>query len=78
MKKFLVKVPLDYISGYLRYGHYEVKMEAESLEDLKKYINSEDGEEYIKDFGFIEVDDYELSDYGNLDLSDVTIEEIEK
>lgn len=40
MKKYKVSVPTDYVAGHLRYEHYETEIEAESLEKVKEYINS--------------------------------------
>ena len=75
MKKYKVSVPTDYVAGYLRYGHYETEIEAESLEKVKEYINSNEGKEYIKEVAEFEVDDYEIDDIGDLDLTMVIIEE---
>ena len=76
MKKYKVSVPTDYVAGHLRYGHYETEIEAESLEKVKEYINSNEGKEYIKEVAEFEVDDYEIDDIGDLDLTMVIIEEI--
>ena len=76
MKKYKVSVPTDYVTGHLRYGHYETEIEAESLEKVKEYINSNEGKEYIKEVAEFEVDDYEIDDIGDLDLTMVIIEEI--
>lgn len=76
MKKFKVSVPTDYVVGHLRYGHYELEIEAESLEKAKEYINSEEGKKYIHDNAdSFEVDDYEIDDIGGLDISMAIIEE---
>lgn len=76
MKKFKVSVPTDYVVGHLRYGHYELEIEAESLEKAKEYINSEEGKKYIHgNADSFEVDDYEIDDIGGLDISMAIIEE---
>ena len=77
MKKYKVSVPTDYVAGHLRYGHYETEIEAESLEKVKEYINSNEGKEYIKEVAEFEVDDYEIDDIGSLNLSMAIIEEVE-
>lgn len=75
MKKFKIKVSTDYVVGHLRYGHYEVEIEAESLEKAKEYINTDEGKGYIRDIGEFEVDDYEVDEIGDLDMSSAIIEE---
>lgn len=77
MAKYRISVPTDYVAGHLRYGHYETEIEAESLEKVKEYINSNEGKEYIKEVAEFEVDDYEIDDIGSLDLSMASIEEVE-
>lgn len=77
MAKYRISVPTDYVVGHLRYGHYETEIEAESLEKVKEYINSNEGKEYIKEVAEFEVDDYEIDDIGSLDLSMASIEEVE-
>lgn len=58
MKEYKVNVPVDYITGHLRYGHLECEVEAESKEEaLEKAKNYED-------FDLV-VDDYEVDSYGN-------------
>ena len=47
MKKFMVTQECDYVTGYLRYGHFEGIIEANSLEEAKKIIE-EAKEESIK------------------------------
>lgn len=76
MKKFKISVPTDYVVGHLRYGHYELEIESESIESAKEYINSVEGKEYIHDNADFEVDDYEVDDIGDLDLSMAIIEEV--
>ena len=73
MAKYKVSVPTDYVVGHLRYGHYEVEIEAESLEKVKEYINTDEGREHIEE-GDFKIDDYEVDDVGSLNLSMATIE----
>lgn len=78
MKTYTVCVPVDYIRGYLRYGHAEFNIEAESAEEaiqklqknkeicrkMDKGIIPEDSDFEEIDFDRIEVDDYRIEDYG--------------
>ena len=34
MKTYTICVPIDYINGYLRYGHAEFSIEAESAKEV--------------------------------------------
>ncbi len=59
--KFKISQDCDYAEGYLRYGHLEGIIEAESKEELEKMIK--ENPDYVKDSMGFEVDDYELNDY---------------
>lgn len=76
MKKFKVEVPVEYVMGHLRYGHYEVELEAESIDAAKKYLQTEDGQDYIIENGDLEIDDYSVEDAGSLDMTMMHIEEV--
>lgn len=78
MNKFKISVPYDYVSGYLRYGHGELIIEAESLEKLKEKMSTKDGQEYFEELCDVEVDSYEVNDCGKLDFSGMEIEEIKE
>jgi len=56
---------VDYIDGYLRYGHFELDLDNEDLEDFKKLIN-EEKIEYLKENGKLIIDDYRINDYGEI------------
>lgn len=56
---------VDYIDGYLRYGHFELDLDNEDLEDFKKLIN-EEKIEYLKENGILIIDDYRINDYGEI------------
>lgn len=59
--KFKVCKDLDYVKGFLRYGHGEVVVEAETPEEALKLA-----EKAFKDEDYdIEVDSYEIQDYGD-------------
>lgn len=76
MKKFKVEVPVEYVMGHLRYGHYEVELEAESIDAAKKYLQTEDGQDYIIENGDFEIDDYSVEGIGPLNMAIVHIEEV--
>lgn len=89
MKTYTVCVPVDYIRGYLRYGHAEFKIDAESAEEAIKKLqkNKEIIEKMDKgvipndpyyeeiDFDRIEADDYRIEDYGDFNYGDAYVEE---
>ena len=59
MKKFMVTQECDYVTGYLRYGHFEGIIEANSLEEAKKIMK----EKGSRDLLSLVVDDYSVDDY---------------
>lgn len=71
MKKFLVTAALGYVTGYLRYGHLEGIVEAESEEVLKEWIKEKDFDQYLE----VVADDYEIDSYG--DIGEYEYEEVE-
>lgn len=68
----LITAEVDYVIGYLRYGHWELSLEGKELEEFKN-SSKEDQESYLKDNGSFVLDDYEINDYG--DLQEIKIEE---
>lgn len=62
MARFRVRQEADYVMGYLRYGHREGIIEANSLEEAKQKI-----EECAEIYLDLVVDDYKVEDvdYGN-------------
>ena len=69
MKKYKVKVPVDYVMGYLKYGHLECDVEAESKEEaLEKAMDYDDFE--------LVVDSYRVEDYGDKLWQDAEIKEV--
>lgn len=63
MARFFVKQDADCAVGYLRYGHREGFIEAESKEDALDKLNNEGYTDYLD---FV-LDDYELNgvEYGS-------------
>lgn len=59
MKKFMVTQECDYVTGYLRYGHFEGIIEANSLEEAKKIMEEKGSHDLLS----LVVDDYSVEDY---------------
>lgn len=59
MKKFMVTQECDYVTGYLRYGHFEGIIEANSLEEAKKIMEEKDSHDLLS----LVVDDYSVDGY---------------
>lgn len=57
--KFMVTADLDWIMGYLKYGHMEGVVEVDSREELDKLIDTGD----IVNFLNIVVDNYRIEDF---------------
>lgn len=74
-RKFRAEVDVDYASGHLRMGHFEVILSyEESLEFYK--LDLKDRASFILSNGWFELDDYELDDYGDVDVETVSIREL--
>ena len=58
MAKFRVTQDTDYVVGYLRYGHREGVIEADSKEDALNKLKNEGYTDYLD---FV-LDDYEVED----------------
>lgn len=76
--EFKVCKNLEYIRGYLKYGHGEVIVNAESKEEALKLA-----EKAFEDDNYeVEVDSYEIEDhgdfYGEAYFDDVDFEKLEK
>ena len=63
MMKFRVTKDLEYVSGYLRYGHLEGVVEVKSQEELDELIENGSIAEYLK----VVVDDFTVDDYAESD-----------
>lgn len=59
--EFKVCKNLEYVRGYLKYGHGEVIVNAESEEEALAIAE----EAFENDDYYIELDDYEIEDCGN-------------
>ncbi|MCK9470322.1 MAG: hypothetical protein M0Q88_01025 [Bacilli bacterium] len=56
---------VDYVSGYLRSGHYELDLNEEELKEFKQ-LSEEEQKEYLSDYGDFIVDDYSVEDIGDV------------
>ena len=56
---------LDYINGYLIYGHLEMELNNEDFEKFKS-LSLEEQKEWLLNEGQVEVDNYSLEDYGSI------------
>lgn len=56
---------LDYVQGFLRYGHLEMELNDEDFEKFKA-LSLKEQEEWLWDEGQVEVDDYSIEDCGNI------------
>lgn len=61
MPKFKVCKDLDYVQGYLRYGHAEVNIEAETEEEA---LAKAEASFAARDFTVV-IDDYSVEDCGD-------------
>lgn len=75
MKKFKINAPIDYVMGYLKYGHYEGEIEIPE-EDEEKFKQSP--LDYLKSNDLIESLDFkvdvEIEDCG--DIYEVNYKEV--
>ena len=61
----IIIADVDYVTGHLRYGHWELKL---TDEDYKKYKNlsEEDKISWIEEDGEFIVDNYRIDDIGTI------------
>ena len=67
-KKVKFNIPLDYVIGYLRYGHKEGVLELTAEEFEKLQENPEEfiyEEEILHELDLV-IDDYRVEDYGGI------------
>jgi len=74
-RKFRAEVDVDYASGHLRSGHFELILDHEETLAFYK-LDKKDRASYILANGGFELDDYELNDYGDADVETVSISEL--
>ena len=56
---------LDYVQGYLRMGHLEMKLNDKDFEKFKS-LSLKEQKEWLRDEGSVEVDDFSVDDIGNI------------
>lgn len=72
MAKFKIIAPVEYVMGYLKYGHYEGELEL-TEEEMQK-INENPNLLKNYDLDFI-VDDYSVEDIGRIEEDSISFEE---
>jgi hypothetical protein len=55
---------VDYVTGHLRYGHWELELSDKEYEEYKN-LSEEDKVSWIEDGNFI-IDDYRIYDIGTI------------
>ena len=64
-KNTVLTADVDYISGHLRYGHFELTLDEEELEAFKR-MGKEEQMEYFRDRADLLIDDFYVSDLGEI------------
>ena len=72
MKKYKVFLPCDRMDGYLRYGHFEGIIEADSVQGVLERLNDYDRVYELLD---LEIDDYRINSY-EINFEEISVEEI--
>ena len=71
-KMLRITQDLNYVQGYLRYGHKELEIEQEKWD----WMSEEERREYFNDCASVVVDDYEVEDYGVDKTEPLVVEEL--
>ncbi len=72
MKRYYVSIPVEYVIGYLRSGHFEGYVEANSEAEAKLKLQINSIEKYLDFY----VDDYSVEDIGDILENEIIIEEM--
>lgn len=56
---------LDYVQGYLRMGHLEMKLNDKDFEKFKS-LSLKEQKEWLRDEGSVEIDDFSVDDIGSI------------
>lgn len=56
---------LDYVQGYLRMGHLEMRLNDKDFEKFKS-LSLEEQKEWLRDEGRVNVDDFSVDDIGSI------------
>lgn len=59
-----ITLSMNYVAGHLRYGHFELDLDDEQLEEFNK-ASKEEKLEWITEEGEMIIDDYEVDDWGH-------------
>lgn len=62
---------VDYVSGFLRTGHFELDLTEEQLKEFKQ-LSEEEQKEYLRDNGDLIVDDYSIADIGDIYMLNIS------
>ena len=73
MSKYFISVPVDYVIGHLRYGHFEGVVELEDNE----INNKEKLKKLIRENCELLIDDWEIDSYGSLDMNQLELRRVE-
>tara|TARA_R110000868_G_C10401615_1_gene721396 strand:+ start:202 stop:414 length:213 start_codon:yes stop_codon:yes gene_type:complete len=60
----------DYVQGHLRYGHIEMELSGEKLEEFKS-LSDEEQANWLEDAGEFVLDDYEIDDKSELGVIEI-------
>ena len=71
-KKYKLSVDVDYVQGHLRYGHLELELSEEEYKEFTTLSDS-DKKRMLRD-GEMVVDEYEVYDYGDLEMDTLHVE----
>ena len=56
---------LNYVQGYLRMGHLEMKLNDKDFEKFKS-LSLKEQKEWLRDEGSVEIDDFSVDDIGSI------------
>lgn len=67
MSKYLIYAPVDFVAGYLRYGHFEAEIEIpdDKLNDNDWIIDA------VRQQGDLIIDDWRVEDYGDIEIEEM-------
>lgn len=73
-KKYLITADVDYITGHLRYGHYEGELTEEQYQEYLSLTSEKDRKDFITDICELVIDSYSIDDRGcptNIEISEI-------
>lgn len=62
-EKYNITAGVDYVSGHIRNGHYELTID----KDVWDKMNEKEQHEYLENNGEFVIDDYSINDIGTID-----------